>query len=191
MPRMRKSSMLERREIREAQSDGQTLAGYAAVFNSPSEPLASHRGEFIETIAPGAFKRSLADAGVWAYYNHDTAWPLARTPDSLRLTEDRVGLKMSMQLPETTYGRDVRALLESGVLDGSMSFGFRTKADAWEKRDGVLHRTLLDVDLVEISIVQEPAYKAPNAALRGAVTDLDTSRRRLALRIRAAAGSAS
>jgi phage head maturation protease len=74
------------------------------------------------------------------------------------------------------------------VLDGSMSFGFRSREDRWERRDGMLHRTLLDVDLVEISIVQEPAYKAPRSSLRG--VDVDTSRRRLALRIRAAAGSA-
>jgi HK97 family phage prohead protease len=178
--------MLERREIRQAAAEGRTLSGYAAVFNSPSEPLQSHRGEFIETIAPGAFKRSL-DGTVWAYYNHDTAWPLARTPDTMSLAEDRVGLRMSLQLPETTYGHDVAALMQAGVLDGSMSFGFRSREDRWERRDGMLHRTLLDVDLVEISIVQEPAYKAPRSSLRG--VDLDTSRRRLALRIRAAAGS--
>ena len=184
--------MLERRAIRQAEAEGRTLSGYAAVFNSASEPLQSHRGEFVETIAPGAFKRSLAESRVWAYYNHDTNWPLARTPDTLTLSEDRVGLRMSMQVPDTTYGRDVMALLEAGILDGSMSFGFRTKEDRWERRDGVLHRTLLDVDLVEISVVQTPAYTAPQAALRGAdPVDLAKSRRRLAVRIRAAAGSAT
>lgn len=182
--------MLERRAIRQAEAEGRTLSGYAAVFNSPSEPLQSHRGEFIETIAPGAFKRSLGETKVWAYYNHDTDWPLARTPESLTLSEDRVGLRMSMQLPDTTYGNDVVALMQAGILDGSMSFGFRSREDRWESRGGVLHRTLLDVDLLEISIVQQPAYPAPRASLRGLV-DLGTSRRRLALRIRAAAGSAS
>ena len=40
-------------EIRE-ESDGMVFEGYAAVFDSPSEPL-----PFIERIAPGAFIRSL------------------------------------------------------------------------------------------------------------------------------------
>lgn len=175
--------MIERRAIREAASDSGTLAGYAAVFDSPSHPLPSSRGDFIETIAKGAFARSLRESRVWAYYGHDSSWPLARTPDSLRLAEDSRGLRFAMSIPDTTYGRDVRELLDRGVLDGSMSFGFRTKADSWERRDGVLHRTLLDVDLVEISVVQEPAYAAPSASLRG--MDLNTSRRRLDIRIAA------
>jgi hypothetical protein len=37
--------------------DGHTLAGYAAVFNSPTE-IKSWEGHFIETLAPGAFKQA-------------------------------------------------------------------------------------------------------------------------------------
>jgi len=180
---------IERRTIRQAESAGGRLSGYAAVFNSASRPLPSARGDFVETIAPGAFNRSLRESPVWAYYGHDDSWPLARTPDSLKLREDDIGLAFEMELPDTTYGRDVRELLSAGVLDGSMSFGFRTKADTWERHHGVLHRTLNDVDLVEISIVQVPAYAAPHAALRQA-PDLATSRRRLAIRLRAAGESA-
>ena len=40
-------------EVR-VEGDGMTLRGYAAVFNSPSQPL-----PFIETIQPGAFRASL------------------------------------------------------------------------------------------------------------------------------------
>lgn len=178
------TTKLERREIRQATADKGTLQGYAAVFGSPSLPIPSHRGEFIETIERGAFDRSLRESRQWAYYNHDTSWPLARTPDTLSLREDRVGLAFRLQLPDTTQGRDVRALIEGGVLDGSMSFGFRTREDKWEKRGGVLHRTLLDVDLVEISIVQEPAYPGTNSGLRG----LDTETARMRLRLRTTAG---
>ena len=41
-------------EVRQGPAgDGMSFSGYAAVFNSDSEPL-----PFIERIAPGAFKRS-------------------------------------------------------------------------------------------------------------------------------------
>lgn len=62
-----------------------------------------------------------------------------------------------------------------------MSFGFRTVKDRWEKRDGQLHRTLLDVDLHEISVVQIPAYDATSSGLRG--SDLETARKRLMFRM--------
>ena len=174
-------SELERRSIRQADSAGGTLQGYAAVFRSPSAPLPSHRGDFIETIEPGAFARSLRESRVWAYYQHNDEWPLGRSPDTLQVREDRVGLAFRLELPDTTQGRDVRTLLEAGVLDGSMSFGFRTVKDRWEKRDGQLHRTLLDVDLHEISVVQIPAYDATSSGLRG--SDLETARKRLMFRM--------
>lgn len=172
---------LERRKVSEARTDGSTLEGYAAVFDSPSLPMQSARGEFVETIAPGAFARSIAESQVFAYYDHLDHWPLARTPDTLQLKQDSRGLWFRMQLPRTSYGQDVETLLKDGVLDGSMSFGFRSRQDAWERRNGMLHRTLLDVDLVEVSIVQRPAYPETSSGLRGRF-DLATSRRRLAIR---------
>ena len=180
---------LERRAFREASAEGSRLSGYAAVFRSASLPLPSPRGEFVETIEPGAFRRSLAASTVWAFYGHDETWPLARTPDTLALREDSRGLAFDLTLPDTTQGRDVRELLAAGVLDGAMSFGFRTKADKWERRDGVLHRTLLDVDLVEVSIVKEAAYPAATSALRGQ-RSLATARRRVALLQRVVGGNA-
>lgn len=179
---------IERRSVDSSSVEGRVLSGYAAVFRSPSVPLPSPRGAFIETIEPGAFARSLRESRVWAYYGHDDRWPLARTPETLQLSEDSRGLRFSMTLPDTTYGNDVAVLIDGGVLEGKMSFGFRTKEDRWERRGEALHRTLLDVDLVEVSVVREPAYQATGSSLRQA-QDLATSRSRLALRIRAVGDS--
>src|SRR6266704_1496705 len=41
-------------------SDGRTFEGYAAVFNSPTR-ISGWEGDFMETISPGAFTRSLND----------------------------------------------------------------------------------------------------------------------------------
>ena len=55
-------------EIRD-ETDGMTISGYAAVFNSDSEPL-----PFIERIAPGAFQRSLKSRNeIKLLWHHDAS----------------------------------------------------------------------------------------------------------------------
>lgn len=144
--------------------DGMTFTGYAAVFNSPSEPL-----PFIERIAPGAFKRSLkARNDIKLLYNHDTGAVLGSTrAGTLKLEEDNYGLRVTAVLPETTLGKDVRTLVQRGDVS-AMSFGFSVPAngDSWNT-DGT-ERTLKSVRIHEVSIVAFPAYSqtAGTAAVR-------------------------
>jgi HK97 family phage prohead protease len=152
-------------EVREA-PEGMSFEGYAAVFNSPSEPL-----PFTETIAPGAFARSLKSRNnVFLLVNHDPARPLASTRSkTMTLEEDGRGLLVKATLPDTSDGRDLAVLLGAGgaprVID-SMSFGFSVPrgGDKWNE-DGS-QRTLQQVRLHETSIVTFPAYQATTAAVR-------------------------
>lgn len=147
------------REVRTVHSelraldDGMTFEGYAAVFNSPSEPL-----PFTEIVAPGAFTRSLKSRNrMMLLWNHNTDEPLASNRNgSLQLSEDERGLKVSAKLPDTTRGRDIAELIRTGVID-SMSFGFSVRKDSWSN-DGST-RTLQDVTLFEVSVVSAPAYE--------------------------------
>lgn len=151
-------------EIRETQ-DGMFFEGYAAVFDSPSEPL-----PFTERIAPGAFIRSLKSRNdVKILWNHDTGSVLGSTrAGTLKLTEDDRGLRVEAQLPNTTVGRDAAELLKRGDID-SMSFGFSVPrgGDDWNA-DGS-ERTLREVRLHEVSIVAFPAYSgtAGTTTVRG------------------------
>jgi uncharacterized protein len=140
-------------EIRET-GDGFTFEGYAAVFNSPSEPL-----PFTERIAPGAFKRSLQTRNdIKLLWNHESGAVLASTrAKTLSLTEDDKGLFVSASIADTSYGRDARELIRRGDVD-SMSFGFSVIKDSWSK-DGN-ERTLESVRLYEVSITPWPAYPA-------------------------------
>ena len=144
--------------------DGMTFTGYAAVFNSPSEPL-----PFIERIAPGAFKRSLkARNDIKLLWNHDTGSVLGSTrAGTLKLEEDSHGLRVTAMLPETSLGKDVRTLVQRGDVS-AMSFGFSVPAngDSWNT-DGT-ERTLRSVRIHEVSIVAFPAYSqtAGTAAVR-------------------------
>jgi HK97 family phage prohead protease len=152
-------------EIRETE-DGMTFEGYAAIFDSPSEPL-----PFIERIKRGAFNRSLKQArnDIKLLWNHDTSSVLGSTrAGTLKMYEDERGLKVIATLPNTTQGRDAAVLLKRGDVD-SMSFGFSVPAggDYWNE-DGS-ERLLKSVRLHEVSIVAFPAYTstAGTTSVRG------------------------
>lgn len=138
-------------EVRE-EAEGMVFEGYAAVFNSPSEPL-----PFIEKIERGAFSRSLRSRNdIKLLWNHDTSQVLGSTrAKTLTLVEDDRGLKVRGVLPNTTAGRDAAELLRRGDVD-AMSFGFTTIRDAWNAEG--TERTLKSVRLHEVSIVAFPAY---------------------------------
>jgi HK97 family phage prohead protease len=151
-------------EIREdAATEGMRFAGYAAVFDSPSEPL-----PFIEQIRPGAFATSLSSRNeIKMFVNHDTTRVLAsKRAGTLRLSEDSHGLRVEADLPPTTDGKDLAILMRRGDVD-SMSFGFSVPkgGDAWSP-DGAT-RELREVRLHEVSIVTAfPAYAATSAGVR-------------------------
>ena len=140
-------------EVRE-DGDGMTFEGYAAVFNSDSEPL-----PFIERIQPGAFRKSLQSRNeIKLLWNHDAGEPLASVRGgTLKLSEDATGLRAWARIANTTRGRDVAELIRSGTID-SMSFGFNVIKDSWSDDGNV--RTLEQVRVFEISLVAFPAYTA-------------------------------
>jgi hypothetical protein len=147
-------------ELRE-EGEGMTFVGYAAKFNSPSEDL----GGFVETIEPGAFRRSLRSRNdVKLLVNHDTGRVLASSRSgTMKLYEDEVGLRVEASLPNTSDGRDMAELLKRGDLN-KMSFGFAVQKDSWNNE--MTERTLKSVRLFEVSIVAFPAYAATEAMVR-------------------------
>lgn len=154
---------------------GRRLEGYAATFGAPARI-----GSFTELIHPGAFRASLLNPArdVLALVDHDPGRLLARTSSgTLRLTEDARGLAFSLDLPNTSLGRDVLALAERRDI-GGMSFGFVATDEAWPAAD---RRELRAVDLLEISIVHaHPAYPRTVIAARArSGGDPAAARRRL------------
>lgn len=151
-------------EIRE-EEDGMSFSGYAAIFDSPSEPL-----PFTERIQRGAFKKTLRSRNdIKFLWNHDAGEILGSTrAKTLKLYEDERGLRVEGSLPNTSRGRDVAELLRRGDVD-SMSFGFSVPSggDSWSS-DGS-ERTLKFVRLHEVSLVAWPAYTstAGTVAVRG------------------------
>jgi len=159
-----------------AVGDGLEFRGYAAVFNSPSADL----GGFTETIAPGAFTRSINAAAngqqdIRMFWNHDQNRLLASTKaKTLRLSQDDRGLIAEATLTASTDGRDMSTLIREGNVR-SMSFGFTVQAKdgASQSPDG-RERTLRDVRLHEVSPVTGwPAYAATSASVRHLLARVD------------------
>lgn len=147
-------------ELRADHDDGK-IRGYAAVFDSLSEDL----GGFREKIAKGAFADTL-NADVRALWNHDANIVLGRTTSgTLTLREDSHGLAIEIDPPDTQQARDLLVSIRRGDIS-QMSFGFYTKADEWEKRDGENIRTLRKVELFDVSPVTYPAYADTSVATR-------------------------
>jgi HK97 family phage prohead protease len=147
-------------EIREAPNGGWILTGHAAVFGSESGDL----GGFREVIQRGAFRKVLKrdNLDVAALFNHDQNQILARTTNgTLTLREDPRGLVYEATVADTSYGRDLKVLLERGDVSQS-SFAFRVRAEGqvWtDAPDGTMIRTITEFDdLLDVSPVVFPAY---------------------------------
>lgn len=147
-------------EVR-ADSDKRTLVGYAAKFDR----LASIGGYFDEKIAPGAFSDAI-DGDIRALVDHDAGRVIGRTKSgTLRLAEDGTGLRVEIDVPDTTDGNDLWVLVERGDISG-MSFGFRVTKETWDETGDVPVRTIHKLELHEVSAVAWPAYEDTTIGLR-------------------------
>jgi len=156
---------IERRFSTELRLSGvdKKIIGYAAVYNRASEDL----GGFIEYVRPGAFDRSLkSKPDVRALINHDSTLILGRTlSGTLLLESDATGLKITIDPPDTQYAQDLLAVMARGDVS-QMSFAFTSTLDDWAMVDGQRTRSLLDLDLVDVSVVTYPAYPDTSVAAR-------------------------
>ena len=163
--KVRKSSVIrEEREfnLESASYEGQTIRGYAAVYDSDSEWM----GGFYEQIQKGAFDEVLEN-DVRAYLNHDENYLLGRVSSgTLRISTDDRGLFYEVDLPNTTYANDLIELMKRGDINQS-SFAFLIDRDRWEERDGKTYRIIEKVSrLLDVSPVAQPAYPDATSELK-------------------------
>lgn len=167
--------VVERRDAGDGDGAALHVAGHAAVWNTLSLPLYDWwEGRYVEQIAVGAFTKTLQEADVRMLINHNPDLVCARTASgTLRLAEDNVGLAIDADMADTSYCRDLAALLARGDVD-QMSFMFEVVRDEWdETAEGTPRRTLLECKLYDVSPVTFPAYEETEIGLRaGAVGTL-------------------
>jgi HK97 family phage prohead protease len=159
---------LERRDVQwpadptyqhELRADQSKIVGHAVVCDVRSRDL----GGFVEVVAPAAITRALT-ANVVALFNHDANQVLGRTPKTLTLSRDARGLAFVLDPAPTQAGRDALELVRRGDVAGA-SFGFRTVRDHWTRDGGTTVRTLLDIELLEISLTALPSYQQTDVSV--------------------------
>jgi HK97 family phage prohead protease len=158
-------------EVRAAEGDAFGFRGHAAVFDSRTW-IGPKMWGFNETVARGAFSKSIGEADVRFLINHDANLVLARTTaGTLRLSEDAVGLAVDADLARTSYGNDLAISLQRGDVT-QMSFAFEVIREEWSQMgDGSELRTILEARLWDVSAVTYPAYDDTDAQLRSQAFD--------------------
>lgn len=150
-------------EVREGET-GLVVEGYAALFDTPTDI----GGVFIEQIARGAFKSALERGDDVEFLINHGGLPIARsTAGNLWLEEDDKGLKMRAVLdPSDPDVMRIVPKMRAGMLD-QMSFAFQATGQRWDTpAEGMDVRTITDVVLFDVSVVNRGAYPETSIALR-------------------------
>lgn len=135
------------------------IEGYVNAIERNSKVLYDRAGRFIEKVSKGAFKRALQrNDDVHILLNHNWEKDLGSTKQgNLELCEDNIGLKARATITDP----EVIKTAKNGDLVG-WSFGFYDVETEKKDVDGILNRTIKDLDLLEVSILdrtRSPAYE--------------------------------
>ncbi len=139
---------VERRFVEFRQSSAGVIEGVLIPYGVPSRIA----GVFSEEFRAGGVR--IADS-ILANRQHDRTRPLARRGHGLTLTDSSIELRAAIELPDTTEGRDTRALIEGGVLRG-LSAEFRAIRDEWPAPD---RRIIHEAELRGLAVVDDPGHE--------------------------------
>ena len=134
------------------------IDGYVNAVERESKVLYDTRGEFIEKIRAGVFQRALEKAdNVRVLLDHEQDRELADTKScKAKLYEDNIGLRAIVEIDDSEVIEKAR----NNKLRG-WSFGFLcNKEDRKTNDDGIEERIVRDLDLLEVSIIDDRKYPA-------------------------------
>lgn len=128
-----------------------TFVGYGSVFGGDPD-------SYGEVVAAGAFTESLAELAakgriVPILWQHNSAEPIGIYTS---ITQDEHGLRVEGKLliDDVARAKEAYALLKAGAVTG-LSIGYWVGQASYDEKTGV--RTLIKLDLVEVSLVTFPA----------------------------------
>ena len=134
----------------EGVADDGTFEGYGSVYGVVDS--------YQEVVAPGAFAESLAELNakqrrVPVLWQHRSDQPIGVYSE---ITEDETGLFVKGQLliDAVAQASEAHALMKAGAVTG-LSIGYWVRESSFDEKTGI--RTLMKLDLVEVSLVTFPA----------------------------------
>jgi HK97 family phage major capsid protein/HK97 family phage prohead protease len=158
------------------ESDGLgTMVGHFSLFDEPYEINSWMEGNFVEKIAPGAFKRTIknrsGETPIRVLLEHGFDPMVGDKPLGVPTTlEERDGGGYAeTPLLDTSYNRDLAPALEAGAY--GQSFRFQVLRDEWDEEPGtsdhnpkgIAERTIKEVRMIEFGPTVFPASPATNS----------------------------
>ncbi len=157
------------------------ISGYASVFydGSAGTEFEIWPG-FVERVMPGTFDDAIKQ-DVRGLFNHNPNAILGRTgADTMALSVDKRGLFYSIDVGDTTVGRDTLEHIRRGDVTGS-SFSFLITDEIVRTENKIDIREITGVDLFDVGPVTYPAYEATTTSARSA--EIEALRERMQSRI--------
>lgn len=183
-------------ELRDS-PDGSTLTGHFAVFDDWTEISSTWEGNFMERIAPGAFKKTFREnrARIRTLFNHGQDPQIGDKPlGSIRtLKEDETGAFYEVDLLRDESGGFVDYLrgivpgLKQGLYGASFRFSVIKEdfndepAKSPENPKGLPERTISEARVMEFGPVTFPAYASATANVRSVTDEFKFSREAIEL----------
>lgn len=161
---------------------GDVMVGHFAVFDRWTEIDSWWEGNFMERIAPGAFRKTFRENrdGIRVLFQHGRDFTTGDKPLGTidELEEDDTGARYAVPLFDTGYVRELLPGLDAGVYGASFRFAVvreeivqEPKASDYNPR-GIPERTIREMRVSEFGPVTFPAYVEATAGLRSITDDI-------------------
>jgi HK97 family phage prohead protease len=165
-------------ELRDDGGEMPTLVGHLAVFNQWAEINSVVEGHFLERIDPGAFTKTIMESrdSMRVLFQHGKDPTIGDKPlGPIRSLEvDAEGLAYEVPLLDTSYNRDIVAMLSADPPVLGSSFRFKVMRESVDRKPTrsdhnprrLPERTVQEVRMQEFGPVTFPAYSGAKAGLR-------------------------
>lgn len=147
-------------------SNEAVISGYVNAVERDSRIMPKGKGatavrSFVERVRAGTFDKAIKrGTPIELRFNHNKK--IGDTTSNLELYEDNIGLYARAVISDA----EVIEKAQHGELRG-WSFGFIAEGETWDKEGEIDRRTLEDIDLKEVSILDKtPAYFGTSVEVR-------------------------
>jgi len=161
----------------ETPQDPPTLFGHFALFNEWTEIDSFWEGNFMESLAPGCFDKTIAENrdNIRCLFQHgrDPVIGSKVLGPIEQLNTDEHGVYYEVPLYDTTYNRDLLPALSDNQYGASFRFRVLREevaeepgASDWNPK-GIPERKVTELELMEFGPVTFPQYAGATAGMRG------------------------
>ena len=162
------------------------MQGHFAIFDSPTEINSLREGNFMETIARGAFRKTFVENrdNIKVLFQHGRDPQIGDKPlgPIAELREDDIGAYYETPLLDTSYNRDLLPGLRAGLYGASFRFQVmresvnKNPGESASNPRGIPERVVREASVAEYGPVTFPAYAGATAGVRSltdTIVDVD------------------